>query len=703
MRWRHLLPRVYDAFFAQHFGLLPSQVKTIPKVLEGKNVLLIAPTGSGKTEAVVAPIAERALDFRGRTYALYIVPTRALINDLETRLKERLAQCELRLAVRHGERNTIRGKVVPSIILTTPESLEVMLTTQPDYARDRLRDVRTVIVDETHLFHGTRRGLQLYCLLERLKHYTKHPLQRIGLSATVANPQAVAEFLQGSDAPLEIVSVPGRRKMEVYISHLFSPRFDNFADATAAQIHQDVLANHRKVLIFANTRVQCDWLAWQLSERVNVPVLLHYSSLHRDYREWVEREFRQARRAVCVSTSTLELGVDIGDIDAIVLWSAPHTVSSFLQRIGRGNRRTDTSVVYCICPQWHPSGELADAEDDTLRFLALIRSAVNGNIETHTFPEYYSVILQQLAALCIQFHSVAPDAFLATVQRAPQFAHEETLHEILNYLASNDILAYNSRRQMWLPTDKFHRMRGIGLFWSNIGGDSTTVVIDESEERNIPLAELPREYAVGLNPGRIVVLAGKPRLVTQVDHSGVRVLELQHDTAELARYFSPPEPTPGEVAHGMRDILTIPDTELAALPIQYDCWTKETLKEMRHRLGAELKTKSVISKWVDGRWILYTFAGSLVNWVVSDIIRDDQNISANADSWRISCANQVDTQRLQSITPDWLRGMVERRVGTYLQRLSLPPLFRYLPRHLQKREIETILDIGKVIESIKKI
>ena len=284
-----LAKKVISVAVYNHYKRLANRQETGAVELAKSNILLIGPTGSGKTEAVVAPIAERALDMFGQTYALYIAPTRALANDLQERLKERLAMCGLRLAIRHGERNTIPGRRIPSIILTTPESLEVMLSTQPEYVRERLREIRAVIVDEVHSFYGTRRGLQLYCLLERLKHYAKRPLQRIGLSATVADPQAVSQFLQGSDALVEIVSVSGKRKMEVFLSHLESPKFEQFADAIAKQLQEDVLAKHRKVLIFANTRSQCDWLAWQLGERLSVRVLLHYSSLHKDYREYVER------------------------------------------------------------------------------------------------------------------------------------------------------------------------------------------------------------------------------------------------------------------------------------------------------------------------------------------------------------------------------------------------------------------------------
>ncbi|MER3487206.1 MAG: hypothetical protein C4345_15725, partial [Chloroflexota bacterium] len=572
-QWRQWLPRVYDAFFGALGRLLPSQEAAIPVVLQGRNLLLIAPTGAGKTEAVVAPLAERALDFRGQTYALYISPTRVLANDLEVRLKERLKRCGLRLAIRHGERNTIPGKEPPAFILTTPESLEVLLSTQPDYAKERLREVRAVVIDEAHQFFGTRRGLQLYCLLERLKHYTKRPLQRLCLSATVADPQAVAEFFCGSDEPLEIMAVPGKRNLDIRIDFVGAPSFNAFGDAAADWL-RDILAEHRKVLVFANTRAQCDWHCPQLSDRIkSVPVLLHYSSLHRTYRERVEKEFREHKSAVCIATSTLELGIDIGDVDAIAMWGTPNTVSSFLQRLGRGNRRTDTSIVYAVCPQYHPSGALADPDNELLTFVALTHCAQISELKTRSLPDFYSVLAQQTLALCCQWGRVAPDAFTKTVARVPTFVQPTVLEDILDAFTEKGVLERDGRHNLWHPTDKFHDWQALGMFWSNIGGQESAIVV--AEEQPIPLAEIPRQYALGLQPGKVVVLVGKPRLVTRVEEQSVWVVDLEHETAELAKYLTPPEPVPERVAQGIREVLTMSDSQLATLPIVYDEWAHQ--------------------------------------------------------------------------------------------------------------------------------
>lgn len=702
MQWRKWLPRVYDVFFGAFSRLRPIQENAIPMVLEGHNLLLIAPTGSGKTEAAIAPLAEKAIDYLGQTYALYIAPTRALANDLEIRLSEKLEQCELRLAIRHGERNTIRGRRIPSFILTTPESLEVMLSTQPDYVKERLREVRAVIVDEVHQFFGTRRGLQLACLLERLKHYTGRPLQRIGLSATVANPDAVANFLQGSDAPLSIIAIPGQRPLRVYLKWLVPPGFRKLGEATINWI-DNILLEHKKVLLFANTRASCDWLCWQLNGRLHIPAFVHYSSLHRDYRKSVEREFRQSPRAICVATSTMELGIDIGDVDAIAMWGSPHTVSSFLQRLGRGNRRAGTGVVYAACPGWFPAGSAADPDDDLLRFVALTWCATKNELEARSEPHFYSVLVQQILALCRQYGHVAPDLFFRNIAHHPPFTSEQVIKDILAYLTENKILDQDERHEIWLPMDKFYEWQRQGLFWSNLGGQESTVVVDEGNEQPIPLVEIPREYAYGLRPGRIILFAGKPCLVTRLEKSCVWVTNLQHENAELARYKAPPEPTPQTVAQAIREVLTVPENELQALPILYDDGTHSRLRWWRDFLGESLRKEMWTSGWYENRWVLYTFAGSTVNWLLGDIIRSFTGIGADADSWRVSCSKSIS---LRNALAGWdshaLENLVRNHWYAYLQWLALPPLFRVLPEKLQQAEVFSLLALTEAITTFQQ-
>lgn len=698
MSERKWLPRTYHAFFGSRV-LLSAQREAIPLVLQGKNILLMAPTGAGKTEAVVAPLAERALDFPGETYVLYVVPTRALVNDLEHRLSERLRECGLRLAVRHGERNTIPGRQRPAFILTTPESLEVMLSTQPEYIRECLRGVRAVVVDEAHQLYDSPRGLQLVCLLERLKALVQRPLQRLCLSATVDDAQAFAELFGGSDGPLVTVRVPPWRDISLNVAFIGCDRFADFG-RSAAEWVGEILSRHRKILLFANTRVECEWLCWQLSSHLHglreIPVLLHYSSLSKAYREWVESRFRRSTRAVCVSTSTLELGIDIGDVDAVAMWGPPNTVTSFLQRLGRGNRRTNTNVVYGACRRFYPSGSEADPVGDLVTFVSLVHLASDFRLEKRSLPRYHSVLAQQLLAVCRQWSQVAPDAIPSYIKTKFGWANDEILEQILNHLVQCGLLNRDSRLAIWKPTDAFFYWQARGLFWTNLGGPDAATVLEQANEQPRPLADIPKRYSASLRPGRIIVIAGRPKLVTKVQDQTVHVVDLDCNDPELARYIGPPEPVPREVALGIREVLRMPDHELARLPVRYDDWSRSNLKALRCSLGSKIRENSLTFQEEGEVTTIYTFAGSVANWLLCDWIREQLGITASSDAWRITCIRRFSADAMRQLREDTFRNAINKRWPHYVQRLALPPLFRFLPPHLQHEEVKSLLQVGEV-------
>jgi len=260
------------------------------------------------------------------------------------------------------------------------------------------------------------------------------------------------------------------------------------------------------------------------------------------------------------------------------------------------------------------------------------------------------------------------------------------------------------RRDLWLPNDEFHAWQAKGLFWSNIGGQESAIVVGEGKEQPIPLAEIPAQYARGLRPGKIVVLAGKPRLVTRMESQSVWVTDLEHEDAELAKYFAPPEPTPQSVAQAIRTVLTMLNEALRELPVFYDDWARQRLRWWRQYLGGRLKVKPWVADWWNGRWVLYTFAGSIVNWLLSDLLREMTTVSVNADAWRISCSHKIPLERvLKDLSVGVLERVVEKRWRDYLRRLALPPLFDSLPEHLKQREVFSVLELPRVAETLRNL
>ncbi|MCC7209018.1 MAG: DEAD/DEAH box helicase [Anaerolineae bacterium] len=347
------LPRTWDVFFARHGDFTAAQAAAIPAVLDGENVVLCAPTASGKTEAVLAPLIERHCPvepFSGPALSiLYITPTRALASDLFARLQPAVERLRLRLAVKTRDLDTFSLTHPAHILITTPESTDSMLS---NHARV-FATLRAAVLDELHVFDGTPRGDHLRIVLRRLNAIRAFAAQRndapagaiqfVALSASLAVPDVVAARYFASPSVIEI---PGHRSVDAeYVP--FGP------DSLAAL--SDYLSTFRargwcKALVFCNTRAEVEMYAALARQRspFGGAVYTHYSNLASLRRQEIESAFNASAAALCFATSTLELGIDIGDIDVVLLIGAPGSVGSFLQRIGRGNRRKRVTHVACF-------------------------------------------------------------------------------------------------------------------------------------------------------------------------------------------------------------------------------------------------------------------------------------------------------------------------------------------------------------------
>lgn len=387
------------AFF-QSFGRFTQiQREAIPIILSGQDALLVSATASGKTEAACAPLVERLFSETKPWTILYISPTRALINDLYVRLQKPAQQLNLKINRRTGDhRDTLR--YIPHILITTPESFDSMLCRNrrnDKYGHD-LAHVRAVILDEIHLLHGTARGEQLVWLLKRLKKlrnyaqskgWTKSSdFQTVALSATIPDSNAVMKKYFSHEVSL----VEIRQKRPIELVHAPSDTID-----TEPSICQYIksLDRSEKILIFSNTRKRVDILSQRLKNELfgtGYEIYAHHGSLSKCEREEAEWAANNKNRVVLVATSTLEIGIDIGNIDLVVLDGPPPDISSLLQRIGRGNRRTDkTRVMIC-----------AERLSDLILQHAMIDAAAEGWLADETSGPCYSVLRQQTASYIFQ-------------------------------------------------------------------------------------------------------------------------------------------------------------------------------------------------------------------------------------------------------------------------------------------------------------
>ncbi|WP_280439725.1 DEAD/DEAH box helicase [Nocardia cyriacigeorgica] len=388
-------------------GLRPLQQAAITPLIDGEDAILLAPTAGGKTEAACFPLlSAMARNQWTGTSILYLCPLKALLNNLVTRIDAYAQWLGRSAALWHGDiSNSKRDRIRrehPDILLTTPESLEAMLIGTKTDHNAFLSSVRAVVVDEVHAFAGDDRGWHLLAVLERLQRISGRPIQRVGLSATVGNPDHLLTWLQGSGAgirPGRVVapdiqlpttvktSTPPPGEVELdYVGSL-----DNAAKVIAA------LHRGEKRLVFCDSRRQVEHLGAALRQR-DVTVFLSHSSLSVDERTRAEQAFAEARDCVIVSTSTLELGIDVGDLDRVIQIDAPTTVASFLQRIGRTGRRAD-SVRNCLF--------LATDNDALVQAAGLLLLWGRGWVEPITAPpEPRHLVAQQLMAVTLQHHQI---------------------------------------------------------------------------------------------------------------------------------------------------------------------------------------------------------------------------------------------------------------------------------------------------------
>jgi ATP-dependent Lhr-like helicase len=414
-------------------GLRPLQEQAIGPVLDGRHTLLVAPTAGGKTEAAVFPVLSRMLAEHWTGLSLiYLCPLRALLNNLEPRLAQYLGLVGRRVALWHGDIGpTARRKIVedpPDVLLTTPESLEVMLISRRVEHRALFADARVIIADELHAFASDDRGWHLLAVLERLVRLAGRDLQRIGLSATVGNPdELLAWFAASSNAPREVVRTTAGfdAAAEVTIDYVGSDR--NAAEVIAA------LHRGEKRLVFCDSRSGAETIASAVRDR-GTQTFVSHSSLSSDERRRTEQAFSEHSDCVIVATSTLELGLDIGDLDRVIQIDAPSRVSSFLQRLGRTGRRPG-AVRNCLF--------LTRDSSALVRAVALRQLWANGYVE-HVEPPASPMHLfaQQILALCLQERGLPRDEWPAWIGRHPGFA-AMTAHdreEILDFMLERSFL-----------------------------------------------------------------------------------------------------------------------------------------------------------------------------------------------------------------------------------------------------------------------
>lgn len=580
-------------------GLRPTQAAAVEPILSGQDTLVLAPTAGGKTEAAVLPLLSRMAseDWRGVS-VLYVCPLRALLNNLAPRVNGYCQWLGRGAAVWHGDVSQGQRQRIltdrPDILLTTPESLEAMLVSTKVDPRLLFSGLRAVVVDEVHAFAGDDRGWHLLGVLERLSRLAGRDVQRIGLSATVGNPRELLDWLQGSFAQRDKALVApevGATAAPPDVTVDYVGSLTNAATVIAA------LHRGEKRLVFVESRRRAEELGAALRER-GVQTHLSHSSLSATERRRSEAAFAEARDTVIVATSTLELGVDIGDLDRVVQIGSTRTVASFLQRLGRTGRRPGSRrncLFLCI-------------DDESLLLAAgMLKRWSDGWVEPIEPPAHpRHIAAQQLMALCLQEHRITASARQQWWGDLPLF--DESAEAILDHLVAE---GYFEPDGPFLHIGPEAERRFGRRYFSDLTAVFTAppeflVLAGRSEVGTIGTDLLTQE----VDGPRILLLGGRSWRVTHVDWDRRHCLVEAVDGGGQAKWSGMSGGVSFDITRGMRDII------LGALPRGVDLTSRAAgaLDALRRTHADNAAADRLIVRLPEGspgRW--WTWAGTAAN------------------------------------------------------------------------------------------
>ena len=528
----------------------PPQEKAIPLILSGENVLIAAPTGSGKTEAAFLPILSMMLEVREPGIKLlYVTPLRTLNRDILSRLEWWTLRLGLRIAFRHGDTSRserrIQALAPPDVMVTTPETLQLLIVGRR--LREHLRALRWVIVDEVHEVADSKRGAQLSLLMEKVRMLASREPQVIGLSATIGNPEEVAKLLVGVGRRCKVVYVPAHKRIEVTVAWP-DVRKDDVELAQALLVSPEVAARlrfirglvgrYRSTLIFSNTRPTAEMLASRFKlwdERF--PIYVHHGSLSQPERVRVEEMLRRGEIRGVVCTSSMELGIDIGHVDFVVQYNSPREVRRLIQRVGRSGhslRRVSRGVIVVGC------------SDDALESIVLKRRLEGGLIEpSRPPPKPLDVLAHELVGYAIAWGG-SLEEFYERARRAEPFKDLsfDELVEVARFMEELGLLRVLEGRLR--PGGR----RSYDYFYGTLSTIPEVKQYYVVERESGDLVGLLDDYFVSeyCEPGARFIMAGRPWEVISLTEEVVYVSPADDYESAVPSWVGEEIPVPFEVA-----------------------------------------------------------------------------------------------------------------------------------------------------------
>jgi len=601
--------------------LRPVQELAAEAILDGKNAVVLAPTAGGKTEAAMFPALSNLIEKPAEGVGvIYVAPIKALLNNQEERLGTYTDMVGLRRFVWHGDvpdgekRDFV--KEPSELLMTTPESLEVMLLSPRVPLATLFADLRMIVVDEVHAFAGADRGAHLMSVVERLRRHTRHDIQRIGLSATVGNPERILEWLGGSSQREGVVvippKVPSRRELSVALHD------------SEAGIAEDAArrAAGKKSIFFCQSRSLTEGVAERMRGK-GTEVFVHHGSVSKEERHAAEARFQLGSDACIVCTSTLELGIDVGDLDLVFQANAPSTVSSFLQRMGRTGRRDgQTTNMSFLCNE----------EEAVLQAVALVELARTGWVESVvTNRRCWPVLVHQLLALTLQFGAISAERAWEQLHVVPDFAGISRLEfdQLIEHMKKEDFLFESAG--LLAMGEKAEKVFGKKNFIELYAVFSSPILYKVETASRRQLGSLEQAFVDRLVADMSAfLLAGRAWLVEHVSHEDrtVRVREAPRGAKPTWGGYIP-QLLGFELCQQMKRLLT-EDTLLPYLEPP----AMKSLQARREDLGALLLRPMALQS-DDDSVLWWTFAGGRINQTFKHALEWSHGWKVAADNFRL--------------------------------------------------------------------
>jgi len=646
------------------------QTKAIPPILAGEHVLLVAPTGIGKTEAAMLPILHMlSIGKREGIRCVYVTPLRALNRDLLKRLDEIGDSVGLKVAVRHGDTSqserTAQSKNPPDVLITTPETLQIMFTGRN--LRKHLKGVKHVIIDEIHELAEDERGAQLSVALERLTHLAGE-FQRIGLSATVGSVEEISAYLAGEGRTVTSLRISAMKDMRISVE---SPTVEDGDKSLADRLQTDqkhvacmkrsrqLVEENTSTLFFVNTRDYAEALGvryhlWDESFTVGV----HHGSLSKDIRVQMEDDFKSQKLKALICTSSLELGIDVGSADFTLQFNSPRQVTRLIQRVGRSGHRHDAVSFGKI---------ITTTPSETAESMVIARKAMVEELERYRIRQNpLSVLANQIVAMTMTEPKVDKEWAYAIVRRAYPFRNliRKDFDDVLRLLGELHII--------WNDEDQFRRKTtGMRHFFDNISmiPDERTYKIRDVSSRSI-IGTLDESFVASYaEPYATFVARGRTWRVVEVGEDEV-IVEQINEIGATPSWIGEEIPVPYEIAQEVGAMRRL-------LPLDIYPADEETKKEIIKWVSGQKdhvvpSDKLITIEQGDGVIVINCCFGTKVNETIAKLIttllaaRFGESIGVNTEPYSIV----LETPRGLGVS-DVVRVIKETDVSTLHQLMRL--------------------------------